>query len=69
VVLAGLVDEERTLHGSPDHLEELLIPDNERQWGEWLPGYRTRGQEPGFRFIPLLNVVDEKYTVYFPLKK
>jgi DUF1680 family protein len=68
VVLAGLIDEERTLHGSPDHPEELLIPDNERQWGEWLPGYRTCGQEHGFRFIPLLNVVDEKYTVYFPIK-
>ena len=68
VVLAGLVDEERILHGHPDHPENMLTLDNERQWGEWLPGYRTCGQEHGFLFIPLLNVVDEKYTVYFPIK-
>jgi hypothetical protein len=67
VVLAGLVDEERTLRGDKDQPETLLAPDNERQWGEWLSGYRTQGQERNFRFIPLYNVVDEAYTVYFPV--
>jgi hypothetical protein len=65
--LAGLVDEERTLRGDKDQPETLLAPDNERQWGEWLSGYRTQGQERNFRFIPLYNVVDEAYTVYFPV--
>jgi DUF1680 family protein len=68
VVLAGLVDEERTLHGNASHPETLLTPENERQWGEWLHGYRTCGQERSARFIPLYEVVDERYTVYFPIR-
>ncbi|NRF93758.1 glycoside hydrolase family 127 protein [Paenibacillus frigoriresistens] len=69
VVLAGLCDEERTLRGNVHKLETLIIPDNEREWAEWLPGYRTINQERGFRFIPLYEVEDQRYTVYFPVKE
>jgi DUF1680 family protein len=65
VVLAGLCDEERTLIGDP---QALLVPDNEREWTTWRPGYRARGQDRGLRFIPLYEVVDEPYTVYFPVR-
>jgi DUF1680 family protein len=69
VVLAGLCDEERMLYGDKNHPESLLIPDNEREWGAWKPGYRTYNQERGIRFIPLYEVTDESYTVYFPIKQ
>lgn len=68
VVLAGLTDEERVIHGDPAHPEALLTPDNEREWGNWMASYRITGQERGLRFIPLHDVRDERYTVYFPIK-
>ncbi|WP_201305434.1 beta-L-arabinofuranosidase domain-containing protein [Paenibacillus puerhi] len=68
VVLAGLVEEERRLYGDPQEPELLLVPDRERQHSWWNTGYyRTRGQERGIRFIPLYEVKDELYTVYFPV--
>ncbi len=68
VVLAGLCDEERMLYGDKDEPESILIPDNERQWSEWMIGYRTYNQDRGFRFIPLYTVGYEPYTVYFQVK-
>ena len=69
VVLAGLCDEERSLHGDQDHPEAILVPDNEREWSEWLPGYRSRNQPQNLRFIPLYEVRDEHYAIYFPIQK
>jgi hypothetical protein len=46
----------------------MLTPDNEREWTMWQPGYRTRRQERGFRFVPLYEIRDEPYTVYFPVQ-
>ncbi|RPI24633.1 MAG: hypothetical protein EHM61_16555 [Acidobacteria bacterium] len=68
VVLAGLCSEEITLHANGQPRQSILVPDNEREWGRWTPGYRTRGQERNFRFVPLYEVVNEPYTVYFPYK-
>jgi DUF1680 family protein len=68
VVLAGLCDHDRALEGDPDHPEAILTPDNEREWGTWLAGYRTRGQATGLRLIPLHQVVDQPYTVYFTVR-
>lgn len=68
IVLAGLVDEERLLYGNPSAPDTLLIPDRERNHSWWNPGYyRTTDQERGIRFIPLYEVKDEAYTVYFPV--
>ena len=64
VVLAGLCNEERTLLGDP---KTLLVPDNEREWTSWRSGYRACGQQRGLRFIPLYDIVDETYNVYFPV--
>jgi hypothetical protein len=75
LVLAGLCDEERTLHlptddeGGALDATALLAPADERQWGEWQTVYRVCGQERGLRFIPLYRVVDEPYTVYFPVRR
>jgi hypothetical protein len=68
VALAGLCSEERTLHGDSTHPETMLAPHREREWGAWLGDYRTVGQEQGIRFVPLYEVVDERYTVYFPVR-
>jgi len=69
VVLAGLCDEERTLYGDKDNPETMLTPDNEREWNMWKSGYRTCNQERGIRFVPLYEIRDERYTVYFPVRK
>ena len=69
VVLAGLSSDERTLYGDKEKPESILAPDNEREWATWLPGYRTVNQDVGLRFVPLSEVTDETYTVYFPVKR
>lgn len=67
VVLAGECDHEPTLTGDPSEPAALLVPDDERQWGEWLRTYRTIGQPRSIRFRPLNEIVDQPYTVYFPV--
>ena len=53
--------------GDPAQPETLLAPDNEREWVFWQGGYRTRGQARNFRLIPLHEVREQRYTVYFPV--
>ncbi len=60
--------DELPLSGDPAHLEELLTPDDEREWFYWRGDYRTVGQLTNFRLIPLYEVRDEVYTVYFVIK-
>lgn len=67
-VLAGLCDEERVLHGDPDRPGNLLAPDDEREWDRWNVRYRTVGQRCGLRLVPLHEVTDERYTLYFPVQ-
>jgi DUF1680 family protein len=69
VVLAGLCGEGRALRGDKDDPQAMLVPDNEREWTMWQSGYRTRGQERGLRFIPLYEIRDEPYTVYFAVSE
>ena len=57
-----------TLYGDPTHPESFLAADNEREWGYWRGDYRTRGQPQNFRLIPLHEVRDEAFTIYFPVK-
>jgi DUF1680 family protein len=68
VVLAGLCADERGLSGNAARPEEILWPDDERDPFQWNGGYRTRGQAGGLRFVPLHEVEDEAYTVYFPVR-
>ena len=68
VVLAGLCDEERMLVGDIEDVESFIVPHEERQWGNWMPFYRTQRQAHGLRFKPLYEVTDERYTVYFPVQ-
>jgi uncharacterized protein len=68
VALAGLCDGELTLYGDRDDPDSLLAPDNEREWTFWRPGYKTRGQPRNIRFLPLHEIVDQRYTTYFPIR-
>jgi DUF1680 family protein len=68
LVLAGLVDREVCLEGDPADPSTLLAADDERQWTQWLVRYRTVGRDAGIRFIPLNEVTDERYSVYFPVR-
>ncbi|HKO24719.1 MAG TPA: hypothetical protein VJY65_08265, partial [Chloroflexota bacterium] len=72
VVLAGLCDDERTLRGDKDHPETILTPHNLYRKPEYRthrrPEYRFHNQLHYVRFIPLHEVRDERYTVYFPVQ-
>ncbi len=68
-VLVGLCAQERVLTGDIDNPNTILTLDNEREWGRWKGGYRTKNQDFGFRLIPLHEICDEKYQVYFQIKK
>ncbi len=56
------------LVGDASHPEGFLTPDDEREWFYWRGDYRTTGQPTNFRFIPLFEVRDEVYTVYFEIR-
>jgi hypothetical protein len=58
-----------SLVGDPADPGSFLIPDDEREWTYWRGDYRTRGQRQDFRLVPLHEIRDEIYTVYFPIKK
>ncbi len=67
-VLAGLCSAERTLYcDDPTAPERNLVSDDEREWSRWTQGFKTRGQDPGIRFIPLREIGYESYSVYFPV--
>ncbi|HEX7432582.1 MAG TPA: beta-L-arabinofuranosidase domain-containing protein, partial [Anaerolineaceae bacterium] len=78
VVLAGILGaapvsdskdlvDEKMLVGDRQQPGSLLRPDDEREWNNWRTGYRTRGQAQNIRLIPLYEVRDERYQVYFPV--
>lgn len=67
IVLAGLTDHDRVLRGDPRSPTTLLRPDRERHHSWWNAGYhRTVATDPGIRFMPLFEITDQTYTVYFP---
>lgn len=67
VVLAGLTDEDKALALDRKNPETGLAVFREREWGNWITEYRTFGRNPKIRFVPLNEVTDERYTVYFPV--
>jgi DUF1680 family protein len=70
VVLAGLTDQEALLRGDPDDPDSFLTPDRERHHSWWNAGtYRTIHQPTGVRFVPLAEIRDEPYSVYFPVSR
>jgi hypothetical protein len=79
VVLAGVLGDgpvksagetliEKTLYYNNDPTK-VLIPDDEREFARWRIGYRTQGQTENIRFIPLYEIHNESYAVYFPVRQ
>jgi DUF1680 family protein len=67
MVLAGICSEERMLYVESNPAE-LLIHDNEREWSNWKPTFRTKGQDRGIFFKPIADIGYEQYEIYFPIK-
>lgn len=71
IVLAGLTNADRGLVLDPNHPERTLYATTEHTYSTfpWLQTtYTTIDQPENFRFVPLYDIVDEEYTVYFTLK-
>ena len=66
-VLAGLVDEERIIYTGGKDPAELIVHENEREWGSWKSDFKITGQPRGIRFIPLNRIGYENYSIYFPI--
>ena len=68
IVLAGLTDRDTGLQGNLNDPESILLPEQSHTYGAfvWTQNvYLTRKQKENFRMIPLYEVKDEAYTVYF----
>lgn len=71
IVLAGICDSERRIIGDSTKPSEFLIPQYEHKYQiyPWKQGaYRTINQEKNINFMPLYEVTDERYTVYFNIE-
>ena len=68
IVLAGLTDRDAGLQGELNDPESILLAEQSHTYGTfvWTQNvYQTRCQKENFRMIPLYEVTDERYTVYF----
>ena len=68
IVLAGLTDHDAGIRGDLSDPDSILLPQQSHTYGAfvWTQNeYMTRGQRENFRMIPLYEVKDERYTVYF----
>ena len=71
VVLAGLCDADRGLALDPERIENTIVPCTEHTYDTfpWLQSCcRTLNQPENISFIPLYDVTDETYTVYFTIR-
>ncbi len=72
IVLAGLTDRDMGLQGDLNDPDRILLPEQSHTYGAfvWTQNvYQTRHQKENFRMIPLYEVTDEKYTVYFTVEE
>lgn len=72
VVLAGLCDNEVKLEGDKDRPATLMQPEYGQEYKliRWAQShYRTTGQREKIRFVPLYEVGDEGYSLYFEVKE
>ena len=68
VVLAGLTEEDRPISGDPADPSSFLLPETPHTYDTYVwqqNTYRTLNQPVNFRLVPLYEVQDEPYTVYF----
>lgn len=71
IVLAAIADQEVLLHGDPSKPETILAPEYHQQYKSirWQQShYRTLNQDMTIRFVPLYEIADEPYMIYFQVK-
>ncbi len=71
IVLAAIADQEITLRGDPSKPETILAPEYHQQYRtiRWQQShYHTVGQDKTIRFVPLYEISDEPYVIYFQVK-
>ncbi len=71
IVLAALSDHDLTVEGDLSRPDSFLLPEMTHTYDffVWQQNtWRTRNQRENFRLIPLYEVTDEAYTVYFSVK-
>lgn len=72
IVLAGLTDHDIEINGDVCHPDSFLISETPHTYDSFVwqqNTYRTRYQSVNFRLVPLYEVTDEPYTVYFSEKR
>ena len=71
IVLAGLCDKDCGIYVADDNPESALVSTTEHTY-ETFPWkqstYRTINQPENFEFVPLYDITDEPYTIYFSKK-
>ena len=68
IVLAGLTDRDAGLTGNLNDPQSILLPEHSHTYGTFVWSqnvYLTRKQKENFRLVPLYEVTNEAYTVYF----
>ena len=68
IVLAGLTESDAPVAGNLKDPSSFLRPETPHTYGTYVwqqSTYRTKNQPENFRLIPLYDVQDEAYTVYF----
>lgn len=71
IVLAGLCSHSMELQGDPQDPSSFLIEENTHTYEDfpWQQNhYRTRHQKQNIEFVPLYEITDETYTIYFEIK-
>ena len=72
IVLAGVNVSDVTLKGDVKKANSILNREYDQEYKnvKWKQShYRTSGQQQNVRFVPLYEIGDEKYTLYFPITK
>lgn len=68
IVLAGICDEEKMIYGDLSRPDQILFPQYEHTYGifPWKQScYKTINQPQNIIFMPLYEITDERYSVYF----
>jgi len=71
-VLAGITDSEVALKGDKTDAASILQPmyNQEYKAVRWTKShYKTKGQDHNIKLVPLYEIGDEKYEIYFTVKK
>lgn len=72
IVLAGLTSDVDVIYGDFENPGDFLSPVSEHTYDTyiWLQNnYRTKKQPRSIKFVPLYDVKDEAYTIYFEERK